>query len=79
MNVRNGEQDKTWFRSKRIFKVQDKYYFSTREEEDVGPFDSFEKAEDGLKAFIDAIVAGQSVDAARNAAVDGLWVSYHFH
>lgn len=79
MSVRQGEDDKTWFRSKRVFKVQDKYYFSTREGEDVGPFVSFEKAEEGLQSFITAIKAGQSIDAARNAAVDGLWISYHFH
>jgi hypothetical protein len=42
--VRRGEQSKSWFRSNRFFKVDDVWFFSTREGIDVGPFSNEDEA-----------------------------------
>ncbi len=38
--VRSGEESKNWFRSDRFFKVGGVWFFSTRENIDIGPFSS---------------------------------------
>ena len=52
MAVRNGENTKTWYRSDRFMHVNDKWYFLTREQTQVGPFDSREEAERELIYYI---------------------------
>lgn len=37
---RRNEPTKTWFRSHRVFRANDSWYFHTRERIDVGPFAS---------------------------------------
>jgi hypothetical protein len=43
--VRAGEQPKVWFRTSRFFSVDDVWFFSTRENIDVGPYATREEAE----------------------------------
>ncbi|MCZ6642771.1 MAG: DUF6316 family protein [Gammaproteobacteria bacterium] len=38
--VRRGEQEKNWFRSGRFFKVSGAWFFTTRENINIGPFQS---------------------------------------
>ena len=79
MTVRDGEEDKNWFRSDRVFTAQDKYYFTTREGVDIGPFDSREAAGNGLKNFVEAVIAGRSLKEAESAALYGAWSSSRFY
>ena len=53
MKVRAGEQEQTRFRSERYYRVSGKYFFSTREGVEIGPFDSKVEMEEGLKHFIE--------------------------
>ncbi len=52
---RVGEADKFWFRSNRFFKVETQWYFTTRENLNVGPFVTKKDAVDGLDLFINCI------------------------
>ena len=52
VNIRDGEESKLWFRSDRLFKIVDKWFFSTRDDQDVGPFNSRVEAARALGAFI---------------------------
>lgn len=53
-SVREGEPQKSWFRGDRFFSVQNSWFFSTRENKNVGPYPDRHHAEHGLKLFIDA-------------------------
>lgn len=50
--VRNGEDDKTHFRSDRVIVMNGKYFFMTRENTQEGPFDSRLEAENELNLYI---------------------------
>ena len=54
-NIRTGESGPTPFRSSRFFCVGGKWYFTTREGFDSGPFATRERAEIGLKRFLHVI------------------------
>lgn len=80
MNVRVGEPEKAWYRSDRFFKVNGEWYFSTREQIDVGPFTSRENACKGLELFIESIQHPQSnVTSAAQVAVNGAWSWTNYH
>ena len=49
---RAGESGRAPFRTNRFFTVSDKWYFSTREGFDSGPYVDKANAEDGLKRFL---------------------------
>ncbi|PAV24588.1 hypothetical protein C8D92_109152 [Tamilnaduibacter salinus] len=49
---RTGESGPVPFRSSRFFCVGGKWYFTTREGFDSGPFASRERAETGLRRFL---------------------------
>ncbi|SFR86159.1 hypothetical protein SAMN05216203_3540 [Marinobacter daqiaonensis] len=51
-SARAGETRPTPFRSSRFFCVGGKWYFTTREGFDSGPFATRERAEIGLKRFL---------------------------
>ncbi|GGE74215.1 hypothetical protein GCM10011533_28340 [Streptosporangium jomthongense] len=53
--VRSGEEGRIPFRSSRFFCVGSKWYFTTREGFDSGPFASRERAEIGLKRFLHVV------------------------
>ncbi|WP_252738013.1 DUF6316 family protein [Marinobacter salexigens] len=52
---RLGEDRRIPFRSSRFFCVGNKWYFTTREGFDSGPFASRERAEIGLKRFLHVV------------------------
>lgn len=54
-SIRAGEYGAPPFRSSRFFSVGGKWYFTTREGFDSGPFASRERAEIGLKRFLHVI------------------------
>ncbi len=52
---RHGEKRKMRFRSDRLFVADSQWYFSTREGEERGPFDTKEKAEAELVRYLYSI------------------------
>jgi hypothetical protein len=52
---RAGEQGPAPFRSNRFFCVGNKWYFTTREGFDSGPFASRARAEQGLRRFLHVV------------------------
>jgi hypothetical protein len=52
MNVRGGEESKSWFRSDRMLHVNENWYFVTRENTQEGPFSSRNEAENELTLYI---------------------------
>ncbi|MEX2476078.1 DUF6316 family protein [Marinobacter sp.] len=52
---RTGEDGPLPFRSSRYFCVGSKWYFTTREGFDSGPFATRERAETGLKRFLHVV------------------------
>lgn len=78
-NREDDEEEKTRFRSVRFFAIEDKYYFSTREGMEVGPFTSKEEAEAGLTRYINALEDNNgNTSLAEAAALHGNWASTHF-
>lgn len=53
--IRTGEAGPVPFRSSRFFCVGGKWYFTTREGFDSGPFASRSRAEIGLKRFLHVV------------------------
>ena len=49
---RRGEKRQLRFRSQRMFVVDNKWYFSTREGEEMGPYATREKAEAELVRYL---------------------------
>jgi len=49
---RFGEQSRTWFRSDRYYRINQKWYFSTREGVNKGPFETISEAEADLSIHI---------------------------
>lgn len=73
---RKGEENKYWLRRDRFFKVANKWYFFTRENREVGPFNNRVEAAYGLELFIDCIDnQNKSIDYANSIAL----VSGFFH
>ena len=80
VQFREGELEKTWFRSDRFFKVEADYFFSTREGIDVGPFPSRSSAERGLDLYIQVMNKGETAAlCASKIAMQGLWASTGYH
>lgn len=52
---RKGESGNIPFRSERFFCAGDRWYFSTREGFDSGPYASKERAEDSLARFLSVV------------------------
>ena len=52
MQVRTGEDRKSWFRSDRFYHTDDGWWFQTREHTELGPFNSHKEAESELCLYI---------------------------
>lgn len=52
LTLRKSEQDGVYFRSNRFYKINRKYYCSTREGVEIGPYDSKDEADIDLIRFI---------------------------
>jgi hypothetical protein len=73
--VRRDEENKHWFRSDRFIIIDHKWYFTTRENRDVGPFKNRADAVHGLELFIECIdKQNKDVDHAISVATGGEWV-----
>lgn len=59
--LRHGEAPQQWYRSNRFFKVEDMWFFSTREGVDVGPYRTENEARKNERRLV------RSLTAARNA------------
>lgn len=51
-SVRKGEQQASPYRSGRFYSVDNDWYFSVRETDDLGPFHSKLSAEENLKIYL---------------------------
>ncbi len=79
MQYRDGEDEQVRFRAKRIFNVDDKYFFNTREGVVVGPFRSESSASNGISVYIKAVNNNDlSSTYARKIAMQGLWAQTQF-
>jgi hypothetical protein len=77
---RDGEAEKHWYRSDRFFKANGAWYFTTRENIDIGPFGTMQNAQQGLALFIKNIQSGLSSDkAAASIAINGHWATTLYH
>jgi len=82
MHVREGEsQAKVWYRSERFFCVDGKWFFSTREGVDVGPYSSRYSANNGLSLYVHFMQTDphKGKDYASRIARDGLWSTHYWH
>lgn len=52
MDVRQGEEARNWFRSRRFVSVNGKYFYLTREGTTEGPFDSEKEAAQDLLLYL---------------------------
>lgn len=52
MKSREGENRDSWFRCNRFYNLKGKWFFSTREGVDFGPFETRAEAEKELQSFI---------------------------
>ncbi len=76
---RAGEEERLRFRSKRIFTIDGKYYFTTRECVDVGPFPSRTAAEKAVQLFVKTVSQQENAGIyATKLAMHGVWASTLF-
>lgn len=75
VRISDTDPNKTFFRSKRFFQCNGQWYFSTRESEDVGPFNGQKQAEEGLKRYLKYLGAKKkcNVNNAVFVAKGGFW------
>ena len=67
MGQRRNEPVKTWFRSHRIFRANQDWYFHTREGIDVGPFNSEFEAQVEASILTHILNDAASAEAAASA------------
>ncbi len=76
----NDESEKTWYRSERFFLVNGEWYFSTRENIDIGPFNTIDQARLGLERFIINVQKETcSKTYAARIATNGEWATTLYH
>ena len=79
MNFRSKEKDKVWYRTDRIFSIGAKWYFTTREGNNVGPFASKNEADRGVSRYLDVLNLQESGGVyAAKVASQGLWATTNF-
>lgn len=76
--VRQNEEVKHWFRMDRVFLVENQWYFTTRDDRDVGPFRSRADADIGVQLFLDSLSQGNDINSAVSVAVMGNWAVTKF-
>jgi len=55
MDIRAGEAERPWFRSERYYHTGDGWWFTTREEDELGPFATQDDAKTELTQYIQSI------------------------
>lgn len=76
--LRAGEKSGCFFRSDRLIKVNDEFYFATREGIDIGPFPTKALAQQGLDRFIYAIQKKIAFERAKVMAFGSTWAVTNF-
>lgn len=66
--IRTGEDAGVWFRTNRYFAVGEAWFFATRENVDVGPYDSKEAAERDAESLL-RILRDRATESQRRLAV----------
>ena len=80
MQCREKEPVKSWFRSDRFFTIDNRWYFTTREGQNVGPFESIGHAKSGVNLFLTSVQNDHySNSYAESIARDGHWAQTQFH
>lgn len=73
--VRHKEENKLWFRSDRFIIIDNKWYFTTRENRGVGPLNDRSDAVHGLGLFMECINNQHGdIERAMSFAIGGEWV-----
>jgi hypothetical protein len=55
LGCRVGEDERNWFRSERIYNLDGRWFFTTREGDELGPFPNHEVAKEEAKGFADVV------------------------
>jgi len=76
--VREGEQTSVHFRSDRFYKIDGKFFFSTREGSEIGPYPSKLEAQKGLDRFVQCIESGKDSIYAKRVALSDTWAITNF-
>ncbi len=71
MTCRAGEEDKTHFRTDRYYCIDGKWYFTTREKIEMGPFDTHKDAESELMLYMRHSEEGGLYEDMHKAAAEG--------
>lgn len=79
LKTRKGENAKFWFRSDRFLVNHCQWYFTTRDCDDVGPYENKKDAKRGLELFIECIERQAfDVEYAKSIALKGKWAIVSF-
>ncbi|MGI1678858.1 MAG: DUF6316 family protein [Cellvibrionaceae bacterium] len=79
MQCREKESVKSWFRSDRFFTIENRWYFITREGQNVGPFESINHARTGVNLFLNSVQKDNySEQYAESIAQSGQWALTRF-
>lgn len=74
---RDKEAEKTYYRTDRIFRADDQWYFTTREGFNIGPYQNRDSCSNGLNRFIRCMtsdnVIENNIDYAVKFAKQSLW------
>ena len=57
LSSRSGENESHPIRNERFFQMEHHWYYTTREGVNVGPFDSYHEADQGVAEFIEFVSA----------------------
>lgn len=76
---RKNEEPKSRFRSERFFTINNDWYFTTREDVQVGPFRSMESAKQALVVYLNTMDRSDySARYAKSIAQNGTWRSTNY-
>lgn len=79
MQYRKNDNSQFRFRISRFYLVGDEYFFSTREEQEIGPFPNKGAAERSAELYCQVISRhGVSRINAAQIAMQGLWASTNY-
>lgn len=77
-NIRHGEPQKVWFRTKRCFTIGSDWFVATREGE-VGPFKTRDDAELSISRYLRNTSEFQEKnDSANKIAKHGIWAATNY-
>jgi len=75
---RKNDEGGLYFRSDRFYKINEEYYFSTREGLEIGPYGSKVDASSGLDRYIQSIHKDQNENKAKMIALSGEFAITNF-